>query len=169
MYQRILVPIDGSATSDRGLDESIRLAKLTGARLGLVHVVDRLIYSTGMEFDSGDIAGILMDAGAQILAKAKARVEASGVPVETVLADSYEGRVCDVVVAQAQVWNADLVVIGTHGRRGVRRLFIGSDAEQIVRVAPVPVLLVRSQAAEAGIGSIAGAGATTAPVDKLAA
>jgi nucleotide-binding universal stress UspA family protein len=169
MYQRILVPVDGSATSDCGLDESIRLAKLTGARLRLVHVVDSLIFSTGMEFATADIVGILMGAGAEILATAKARVEASGVPVETFLSESLGSRICDVVVAQARLWKADLVVIGTHGRRGVGRLFIGSDAEQIVRVAPVPVLLVRPRMAADGTAAIDGAEMAARPADKLAA
>ena len=57
------------------------------------------------------------------------------------------GRVCDVVVEQAKEFGADLIVLGTHGRRGVSRLLVGSDAEQIVRVAPVPVLLVREASA----------------------
>ena len=169
MYQRILVPVDGSETSNRGLDESIRLAKLTGGSLRLVHVVDSLIFSTGMEFATGDIVGVLMDAGAHILTKAKARVEANGVPVDTFLSESFGSRVCDVVAAQAKLWNADLVVIGTHGRRGVGRLFIGSDAEQIVRTAPVPVLLVRSEAAEARTAAVDGGEAIALPVDKVAA
>lgn len=76
MYTRILVPVDGSPTSDRGLQEA--------------------------------------------------------------------GRVCDLVVAEAKNWEADLIVIGTHGRRGVGRVFMGSDAEQIVRLAASPVLLVRA-------------------------
>jgi len=169
MYQRILVPVDGSATSNRGLDESIRLAKLTGSRLRLVHAVDSLVFSTGMEFATGDIVGALMDAGAQILAEAKARVEASGVPVDTFLSESLASRVCDVVVTQAKVWNADLIVIGTHGRRGVGRLLIGSDAEQIVRTAPVPVLLIRSEGDEVRTAAVGGSGAAASPADKLAA
>jgi nucleotide-binding universal stress UspA family protein len=143
MYQRILVPVDGSTTSNRGLDEAIHLAKLTGARLRLVHVVDGLVLSTGLEFATFDVVGLLTDAGAEILSVAKAKVEASGIAVDSFLSEGVGERVCDVVVAQAREWNADLIVIGTHGRRGVRRLFIGSDAEQIVRTAPVPVLLVR--------------------------
>jgi nucleotide-binding universal stress UspA family protein len=153
MYQRILVPVDGSATSNCGLDESIRLAKLTGARLRLIHVVDSLIFSTGMECATGDIVGVLVDAGAQILSEAQARAEASGVPVDTFLSQAVGSRVCDIVCAQVDLWNADLIVIGTHGRRGVGRLFIGSDAEQIVRSAPVPVHLVRMAQAEAATHS----------------
>jgi nucleotide-binding universal stress UspA family protein len=70
-------------------------------------------------------------------------VEAAGIKVDTLLRDSFEGRVCDLVVDSAKAWPADVIVIGTHGRRGVGRLLIGSDAEQIVRYARVPVLLVR--------------------------
>jgi nucleotide-binding universal stress UspA family protein len=143
MFQRILVPVDGSATSNFGLDEAVRLAKLTGGQLRLVHVVDAMTFSTGLEFATGDIVGMLIDAGAQVLAKAKQRVEASGVAVDTFLPETFGGKVCDVVVAEATRWSADLIVIGTHGRRGAGRFFIGSDAEQIVRIAPVPVLLVR--------------------------
>jgi nucleotide-binding universal stress UspA family protein len=144
MYQRILVPVDGSTTSKHGLDEAIRLAKLTGARLRLLHVIDGLIFSTGPELATADVVGVLIDAGAQILSEAKARVEANGVEVDIFLSKSFGSRVCDIVVEQAKLWNADLVVIGTHGRRGIGRVFIGSDAEQVVRTAPVPVLLVRS-------------------------
>jgi nucleotide-binding universal stress UspA family protein len=63
---------------------------------------------------------VLIDAGAQILSEAKARVEANGVEVDTFLS-SRSGAVCDIVVEQAKLWNADLVVIGTHGRRGIGR------------------------------------------------
>jgi nucleotide-binding universal stress UspA family protein len=69
----------------------------------------------------------------------------AGVSAETATLDTTAGRVCDLVVAQAKKWNADLIVLGTHGRRGVNRLLLGSDAEQILRLAPVPVLLVRAR------------------------
>lgn len=171
MYQRILVPVDGSATANFGLDEAIRLAKLTGARLRLVHVVDGVTLSTGLELASGDILGLLVDAGAQILTEARARVEASGVAVDTFLPEAGGGRACDVVIAQAKLWNADLIVIGTHGRRGVGRPFIGSDAEQIVRTAPVPVLLllVRPKAAKAGAAAVGLSEAAASRAEALAA
>lgn len=143
MYQRILVPFDGSPTSMAGLDEAVKLAKLTGASIRIVHVLDGLPFSAGDAGFTGDILGILLETGSQILLEGKHRVEASGVPVDTFLSETFGQRVSDVVAEQAKAWNADLIVIGTHGRRGVRRLFIGSDAEQIVRSAPVPVQLVR--------------------------
>lgn len=147
MYQRILVPIDGSATSGKGLDEAVKLAQLTGAELLLVHVVDQLTFSTGLDpygAYAGDLITSMRAAGEAILAKAKAKVQEQGIKVEARLFDNFTSRVSEMLVEQARSWGADLIVIGTHGRRGVSRWMLGSDAEQIVRMAPVPVLLVRA-------------------------
>ena len=146
VYQRILVPVDGSPTSNAGLEEAIKLAKLMGARLRLVHVLDGNLFGIGFETYVGDVLGMLSEAGAQILSEAKARVDSSAVPVDTFITEMFGERVCDVVAEQASIWKADLIVIGTHGRRGAKRLLMGSDAEQIVRSAPAPVLLVRMPA-----------------------
>lgn len=151
MYQRILVPIDGSPTAERGLSEAIKLGRLTGAQLRLIHIVDELSFalgaSQGMTMTmTGDMLDILREAGAAILAQGAASVRAAGLQVDTVLKDSFAGRVSDLVIAEAGAWPADLIVLGTHGRRGVGRLFLGSDAETIVRSAPVPVLLLRAAA-----------------------
>jgi nucleotide-binding universal stress UspA family protein len=149
MYQRILVPFDGSATSSRGLDEAIRLASLTGATLRIVHLVDDLAYATGFEtfaVYANDVLPLMRQAGARVLQAGKSRAEKAGVQVETQLLEGSAIRLADTVAEQVKAWHADLVVIGTHGRRGVGRLLLGSDAEQIVRTAPVPVLLVRGQA-----------------------
>ena len=150
MYQRILVPFDGSATSSRGLDEAIKLATLTGATVRLIHVVDVLLFATGFETAAayaGEVIPFMKQAGEKILQEGKARVEKAGVKAETLLVDSITTRLSDAVAAQVKAWNADLIVIGTHGRRGVDRLMLGSDAEQILRSALVPVLLVRAAVA----------------------
>ena len=149
MYKRILVPFDGSPTSNEGLDEAVKLAKLTGASIRLVHVLDHLPFSTGHAGLTGNLLGILIEAGSQILLAGKRRVEAADVPADTFLSEAFGEQVCNVVAKQAKSWNADLIVIGTHGRRGVKRLLIGSDAEQIVRTASVPVHLVRMAVVEA--------------------
>lgn len=146
MYQRILVPIDGSATSTRGLDEAIRLAKLTGATLRLVHMVDELSFATGFGGYAGDVASVLKSAGNEVLAQGKARADAAGVAAEVALFETLQRRLADVVVDEIGSWHADAVVVGTHGRRGVGRWLLGSDAEQILRSSPVPVLLVRPEA-----------------------
>ena len=147
MYQRILVPIDGSTTSNKGLDEAIQLARLTGAKLRLVHIVDTLSFATGFEpytVYAGDVIPRMKEAGQQILDEGQRRVAEQGVAVDTLLFDSLANRVSDTVIEQAKAWDADLIVLGTHGRRGVGRFLLGSDAEQIARMASIPVLLVRA-------------------------
>jgi nucleotide-binding universal stress UspA family protein len=148
MYKRILVPVDGSPTSIRGLDEAIGLAKQGGGSIRLMHVLDRVIF-TGGETLTGDVFGLLREVGEQTLRRMKEHAAAAGVEVSTWLSEVQPGRVCDVVVEQAKAFDADLIVVGTHGRRGVSRLLVGSDAEQIVRMAPVPVLVVRGESAAA--------------------
>ena len=151
MYQRILVPVDGSPTSNVGLAEAIKLAKLTGARVRVLHVVDETAFlMSGDSFTpmSGDVLTLLKEAGKAVLETARVTVDAAGIPVDTALFDSLSHRLCDRVAEQVKEWGADVVVLGTHGRRGVSRMLLGSDAEQIVRTATVPVLLVRGAAPE---------------------
>lgn len=146
MYQRILVPIDGSSTAEKGLSEAIALAKMSGAQIRLLHVVDAMsvvVGADGFASYSAEILPLLREAGNEIVRRARASVEAAGVAVDVMLREVLSGRVADQVVEEAAVWKADLIVIGTHGRRGVRRLILGSDAEQVLRSANVPVLLVR--------------------------
>jgi len=168
MYKRILVPVDGSPTSTRGLDEAISLARLTGAGIRLVHVLDQLAFTTGLEAYSVDVFGILKDAGEKILQQMKARAAAAGVDATTYLSEPLAGRVCDVVVDQAKAFGADLIVLGTHGRRGMGRLFLGSDAEQILRSATVPVLLIHSTDAPGAALATAAAGAADGTVRSAA-
>jgi nucleotide-binding universal stress UspA family protein len=151
MYKRILVPIDGSATATAGLDEAIRLARITGAELRLLHVLDAAAYATGFEPAAvycNEIVPHMKRAGERVLEEATQRVRRNGLKADSVLLETIAERVCDLVVAHAIHWDADLIVIGTHGRHGVGRLLLGSDAEQIMRTAPVPVLLVRTDGEE---------------------
>jgi nucleotide-binding universal stress UspA family protein len=148
MYQRILVPTDGSTTSEKGLREAIALAKLCGSRIRLLHVVDAISVAVGADgfpSYSTELLPLLREAGDEILRRARASVEAAGIAVDTTQREVLSGRVADQVMEEAADWKADLIVIGTHGRRGVRRLVLGSDAEQVLRLATVPVLLVRAE------------------------
>jgi len=147
MYQRILVPFDGSATSTRGLDEAVKLAALTGAELRIVHLVDDLQYATGFETYAAwanDVIPLMREAGTKILHAGKARALDAGVKADALLLEGSAVRLAEAVADQVAAWHADLVVIGTHGRRGVGRMLLGSDAEQITRTSAVPVLLVRA-------------------------
>lgn len=147
MYKRILVPVDGSGTSRRGLQEAIALAQLTGGQLRLLHVVDELsaaLSMSGQGVVSADMFELLREGGQQVLAQALAEVQSHQLAAEPVLIEGFTGRLCDHVLAQAQQWGAEVIVLGSHGRRGVGRIVMGSDAEQIIRTAQVPVLVVRT-------------------------
>jgi nucleotide-binding universal stress UspA family protein len=146
MYQRILVPVDGSDTARRGLEEAIRLAKALGSQLRLVHIVDKSALTLNPEAGvaAAPLADDFSEDGRIVLEDAKALAAAQGADVEAVLHDNFMGRVADLIVQEAKASRADLIVMGTHGRRGIRHAVLGSDAEAVVHAAPVPVLLVRA-------------------------
>lgn len=145
MYARILVPIDGGATSIDGLGEAIDLAKQLGSQLVLLHVVEDFLVSLELASVASfeDTRAELREAGRRILDKAASRAAASGVPSETVLHEQTAGRASDVILEQTKKQRCELIVMGTHGRRGLDRVLMGSDAELVLRGAAVPVLMVR--------------------------
>jgi nucleotide-binding universal stress UspA family protein len=147
VYTRILVPVDGSAASARGLDEAVELARHLKAYVRLVHVVEPwlMVAPETPATAVRQIAENVRSNGATVLEDCEKKVSNAGVDVETELIETLGGSAGESIVTKASELNADLIVCGTHGRRGVRRLLMGSDAEYIVRHAPVPVLLVRSQ------------------------
>lgn len=149
MFKNILIPVDGSEPSDHALRTAISLAKEDGARLRLVHVVDNTAYLTGYDPSGGaggQLYSALRDSALQILQQGAARAQAEGVQVDHVLVDQVGVRLGEAVAAAATQFGADLIVVGTHGRRGPSRLLLGSGAEHVIRVAPVPVLVTREPA-----------------------
>lgn len=148
MYKRILVPVDGSATSFKALDAALRMAREGDGRVRLLHVLDELAYLSGYG-PVGDLLKVARDYGNKVLADALARARTSEVPAETLLLEVPGGRLGELVAREAGSWNADLVVVGTHGRHGLGRVLLGSGAEQVLRLAPVPVLAVRAGDGEA--------------------
>ena len=147
MYERILVPVDGSETSKRGLKEAIRLAKEQGARLKCLHVIDEHFLAhdyLGFAY-MPDLFESLRKNGETILEEASEEAEKGGVSAESVLRESGGIRVSEAILDEANAWAADLIVMGTHGRRGISHLALGSDAELVVRGSTVPVLLVRTR------------------------
>ncbi len=144
MYQRIMVAVDGSATSDRGLQEAINLARDQQAKLAIVHVTDIVVV-----FGAGQFPGAYIEATRElartVVEHARKAAEDAGIEAEIqspeIVTSGY--HVGDKIAECAREWKADLLVAGTHGRRGVSRLLIGSVAERIVRAVPCPLLLVR--------------------------
>jgi len=145
MYPCILVPIDGSPTAQRGFDEAVALAHDLGARLHVLNVVDaRLLIGKVSAYAPPD--KLLEDwraTGQKLVGTAVDRARAEGLQAQCVVRCDASCRVCDLIVQEAKAVHADLIVMGTHGRRGLRRVALGSDAELVLRESPVPVLLVR--------------------------
>ncbi|MEO8004241.1 MAG: universal stress protein [Betaproteobacteria bacterium] len=147
MYSRILVPIDGSATSDRGLTEAIKLAQDQKARLRVLHVVDEPFFIYDMAGYRSDIKDAMREGGADLVARAEAAAAAQGVEVETEVVDAGSQAVADRILADAKEWEADLIVMGTHGRRGFATRVLGSDAQAVLHGFAAPVLLVKARGA----------------------
>lgn len=148
MYKRILVPVDGSETSSKAVVAALQMARENGGRVRLVHVLDELAYLSGYEI-GGDLLKIARDYALKVLDDALAMAKSAGVPADTKLMEAPGARIGEVVADEARSWEADLIVTGTHGRRGVGRVLLGSGAEQVLRLAPVPVLAVRAPEAPA--------------------
>jgi nucleotide-binding universal stress UspA family protein len=146
MYQRILVPVDGSEAAKRGLEEAIKVSKALGSQLRLVHIVDDSTLALNPE--TGIAAAPLVEdfaeGGKEILEVARLLAQAQGVTAEAVLHENFTGRIADLIVDEARKWRADLIVMGTHARSGIKHAVLGSDAEAVLHGADVPVLLVRT-------------------------
>lgn len=154
MYQHILVPIDGSATSERAIEEALRLGQQQGAQLELVHVLaDIRLMEANSYINYAEMKETMKNSGRKILAKAQTVVQEAGIAADTKLLEANGERIANVIIEEARRWPADLIVIGTHGRSGFSRVLFGSVAEGVVRTSHIPVLLIRgdkSQANDAG-------------------
>ena len=147
MYNNILIAVDGSTASQRGLAEGLQLAKATGGRVLLVHVVNAMLLESEIASTAyyQALAEAFRQEGSHILDKAARVAREAGVPFEEKLIEKIGAHAAEEIVRAAKDWHADLIVIGTHGRRGMKRVVMGSDAELVLRHAPTPVLLVREE------------------------
>lgn len=142
MYKRILVPVDGSTTSMNGLEKAIRLSRDSKARLRILHVVDGIAFSREHSMFTAT-AEKFRESGRKLIKKTVAQARKQQIQPESRMVENLTGRAADTIVKEAAKWNADVIVMGTHGRRGFNRLVLGSDAELVVRAASCPVLLVQ--------------------------
>lgn len=151
-YQRVLVAIDDSDISQLALQEAVRLAGMLEARLCVVHGIDAVTTNAYKRTDREEFLAPQLQAGQAILERAGAAAREAGLSCEERLLEIDtigRSRLPERVVKEADEWEADLIVVGTHGRRGVSHLLLGSVAEGILRVATKPVLVVPDQAAAA--------------------
>lgn len=127
MYKRVLVPVDGSEIADRALDEAINLTK--------GHAVELKIVFIGSDDESSH----------EVIETAMTRAVNAGLQPESGLLGKFETEeIADVILQGAKEWGADLIVMATHGRRGVAHLILGSVTEGVIRTSPIPVLVVRA-------------------------
>lgn len=142
MSKTILVPIDFSEASDKALDYAVDLAKRLDARVVLMHAFEIPLvgFPDGVLAATAEIAGRILTASQKALDEAIEKRKGTGVEI-TPLLKQADPR--DAIVGTAKELGADLVVMGTHGRRGLARALIGSVAEAVVRTSSVPVLTVR--------------------------
>jgi nucleotide-binding universal stress UspA family protein len=144
MYTRILVPLDGSESGERALQEAVALAQEGKSTLELLHVVGDypLLADMVSAADMPALHHAMKRRGQDLLAAATYAASVRGVKAQARIVEIDGQRVAQVIVAQACEHDCGLIVMGTHGRRGFNRLVVGSDAEQVIRTSPVPVLLV---------------------------
>ncbi|SFC44803.1 Nucleotide-binding universal stress protein, UspA family [Halobiforma haloterrestris] len=146
MYDRILVPTDGSSEVERALEYGFELAGAHDATARVIYVVNAANYGgLPMETAWEGISDALRDEGQEAVRRAR-DLAPEDVTVET---EVLEGAPSRVIVDQAATADCDLVVMGTHGRGGIDRLLLGSVTERVVRRAPVPVLTVHVEPPEA--------------------
>jgi nucleotide-binding universal stress UspA family protein len=148
MYKRILVAIDDGETSKQALAAAAALAREQSATLHVVHVSDEMPLYVSMDtlpYPPAELMESLRKEGERILADAVASVRDAKIDADSKLLviDHANRRISDTIEHEAQRWDADLIVIGTHGRRGVGRLLLGSVAENLIRISTKPVLLIR--------------------------
>ncbi|MDP1647224.1 MAG: universal stress protein [Rubrivivax sp.] len=145
MYGKILVPLDGSATAQRGFEEAVALGRALGSSLVVLHVIDTFPIAVEMITATTwqEISDGLRKHGHSLLDTACQTATTHGVKAEPHLVESRAERVADTILQQARDGGCDLIVMGTHGRRGFSHVLLGSDAERVLRESPVPVLLVR--------------------------
>jgi len=148
MYQRILMPTDGSACAEQAMEHGLELARLMNAEVTFLHVLENPLtsgYATPETLPySAQLYQDLKDAANQILQRAADRAESLGVKATTKL---VENRDPVQAIHEAEEGH-DAVVMGTHGRRGFNRWMFGSVAEGALRRSSKPFLLVRAENVE---------------------
>ena len=155
MYHRILVAVDGSETSLRALDEALQLAHDAGGQLQPLFVVDVPVMAYDVPaYDPTYVRNALIEEATQVTDDAMTRMRRAGVAgtPRIVEADPVADDVAHCIQRAAADFKADVVVIGTHGRRGFQRMVLGSVAERFLRIAQCPVLMISAHCAGSPAG-----------------
>lgn len=149
MYNRILISTDGSELGQKGVDHGLALAKALGIEVTLVTVTERFpVYSSGVGYELSWSETVLTEyadgqkkMAAGILASARQAAERAGVPAETL--HIPDAPVAEAIIAAAQERRCGLIVMASHGRRGLGRLMLGSKTSEVLTHSDIPILVVR--------------------------
>jgi nucleotide-binding universal stress UspA family protein len=146
MYEHILISTDGSEVAQKGVDHGLSLAKSVGAKVAIVTVTERFPIYAGPDWipgpaDLADYDTRQNEAAAKVLADVKAAAGRLGIDVDTV--HVAEAQPAEAIIATAKNRQCDLIVMASHGRRGLGRLLLGSQTSEVLVSSPVPVLVVR--------------------------
>ncbi len=144
MFKHILVPVDGSPTSDQAIAKAAGLAKAFGSAVTAIYVVDPYPFTgVGTDYAYGQaqyLSAATAEANEAVKA-AKEAFEAAGVAVTTAVVEGH--AVYKGILESAEARGADLIVMGSHGRRGLEKLMLGSVAQRVLSHAHLPILIVR--------------------------
>ena len=147
MYQRILVATDGSTLSKKAVSNAISLAQLTGAELVALKVIPRYpqsYFEGGVALAASEISRIekqWAEHGQAIVDAVAKSAVSKGVKVKAITAKS--DIVSDAIIGTAKKHKCDLIIMASHGRRGIKRLLLGSETQQVLTHTHVPVLVLR--------------------------
>ncbi len=147
MYQRILIPTDGSKLSAKAVQTAQQLAELTGAQLVFLNVVPRYpvsYFEGGISVSAGEVGQIekqWADKAQALVDQLKTKAEARGLKAKAVILRS--DMVAETVIACAKKNKCDLIVMASHGRKGIKRLLLGSETTHVLTHSPLPVLVLR--------------------------
>jgi nucleotide-binding universal stress UspA family protein len=147
MYQKILVATDGSTLSKKAVSSAIELAALTGAALVVIKVIPRYpqsYFEGGLALQAAEVGRIEQqwaEEGQAVVDEVKMQAEQEGVKTRALTVKS--DIVSDAIIATAKKSKCDLIVMASHGRRGVKRLLLGSETQQVLTHSHIPVLVLR--------------------------
>lgn len=145
MYKHLLVPTDGSKLSEKAVARAVELAKATGGRITLLHVVPDYpvqVYAEGVSVglvSRREYAKAMKDEATKLLDRAAAKIK--GVDVATV--QSMDNSPWEAILASAKKVKADTIVMASHGRRGIASLLLGSETTKVLTHSKLPVLVIR--------------------------
>ncbi|KTC80280.1 universal stress protein [Legionella cherrii] len=142
MYKQIMVAVDDTKASTLALKEAIKLAKNQNSKLRVIHIIDTLYEG---DVDRESFVELTRKQGQEVLNSMKKMLSRAKVEFEMKLSELIpsKAQIAEKLVDEATSFSADLIVIGTHGRRGIHHILTGSVAEEVIRISKTPVLLIR--------------------------